>query len=210
VTASEQLIEDIEEVFRDVERGAGLTLHEAVAFEGNDYCTAEERARVRALDPETRWQDIPDSALLECMDRWCADEEGFCFHLPAYLRWYLRHPRGLPPHWGGMLFYQLSIMGHKTKDRLRCEQSFDRFSLEQKRVIARFLEFMALEAGDSSPAAGNAEQGARIADLAHQAWQSYWFKFNQPPAAAKGQPSASAGNPSLPEGGALGELSGPN
>ena len=51
VTAVETLIRDIEAAFGSDERGAGLTLHEAAAFEGNDYCVAEERARVRALAP---------------------------------------------------------------------------------------------------------------------------------------------------------------
>jgi hypothetical protein len=90
MTDREQLIQQIEAAFTDIERGNGLTLHEAAAFEGTDYCTAEERARVRALDPERRWQDIPDSALEECQDRWSFDDEGFRFHLPAYLRWHLR------------------------------------------------------------------------------------------------------------------------
>ena len=51
MTTADQLIRDIEAAFASVELGAGLTLHEAQAFEGTDYCTAEERASVRALDP---------------------------------------------------------------------------------------------------------------------------------------------------------------
>jgi hypothetical protein len=175
----EQLIRDIEAAFRDVQRGQGLTLHEAVAFEGTDHCSAEERARARVLDPETRWQDIPDSSLEECLDRWAFDDEGFRFHLPAYLRWYLRHPRGQPPACGVSLFLQLSVTGHKPKDRLRCECSFDRFTPEQKRVIARFLEFRALEVHEHGPTASATEQDAQAADLAERAWQSYWFKFSQ-------------------------------
>jgi hypothetical protein len=179
-TNEHKLIWDIEAAFGSVERGAGLTLHEAAAFEGNDYCTAEERARVRALDAETRWQDIADSALEECLDRWAFDDEGFRFHLPAYLRWHLRHPRGLLPGRGALLILQLSVTGHKAKDRLSCEQSFDRFTLEQKRVMTRFLEFMALEACDSGPAAPATRQDAEFADWAQRAWQSYWFKFGPP------------------------------
>ena len=90
---SDQLIRDLELAFEGLERGNASTLHEAVAFEGTDHGTPEERARVRACDPETRWQDIPDSSLMECIDRWAWDEEGFRFHLPAYMRWHLRHPR---------------------------------------------------------------------------------------------------------------------
>lgn len=177
MTLQDQLVREIEAAFADVERGDAPTLHEAMRFEGTDYATPEERARVRALDPQTRWQDIPDAALEECMDRWAWDDAGFRFHLPAYMRWHVRHPDGLPPHSGGMLFLQLSVTGHKPKDRLRCERAFDLFTPTQKRVIARFLEFMALE----SPGR-KAGQDAVVSDLAGQAWQSYWFQFS-PPAA---------------------------
>ncbi len=179
MTDREQLIQRIETAFADVELGNGLTLHEARAFEGTDYCTPEERARVRARDPWLRWQDIPDVALEECLDGWACDEEGFRFHLPAYLRWHVRHPRQLPPHCGILLFLHLSVTGHKPKDRLRSEQSFDRFTLEQKCVIACFLEFMAMEANDSGPAASATRQDAELAEWAELAWQSYWFKFSQ-------------------------------
>jgi len=166
----EQLIQEITSAFATVERGAGLTLHEAVTFEGNDYWTAAERARVRALDPETRWQDIPDSALEECEDRWAYDEAGFRYHLPAYMRWHLRHPHGLAPHHGGLLYWSLSLRDQKLKDRARWERSWDKYSLEQKRATARFLEFMAREAAQLG-------HPPHIAELADVAWKSYWFKF---------------------------------
>ena len=185
----DRLIRDIEAAFHDVQRGSGLTLHEAMAFEGTDHATAEERARVRALDPETRWQDIPDSSLEACLDRWAFDDEGFRFHLPAYLRWHLRHPRGLRPGHGAALFLGLAVAGNKPKDRLRCEQSFDRFTLEQKRVVARFLEFMALEDRSFGPGVAT-QQDAEIADWAERAWQSHWFKFSPSP--------KPAGTPSVP------------
>ena len=161
MTDREKLIEQIEAAFADIERGNGLTLHEAAAFEGNDYCTAEERARVRALDPETRWQDIPDTALEECEDRWSCDEEGFRFHLPAYMRWHLRKPPERDLLRGGLLYFTLSPAGG-TEDA----GSWEVFTLEQKRVIARFLEFMA---SDGGPLA----QDARLT------LRSYWFKFSQ-------------------------------
>ena len=170
MTAS-QLIRDIGAAFRSVELGNGLTRHEARAFEGTDYCTAEDRALVRDRDPETRWQDIPDSPFEECLERWTCDEEGFRFHLPAYMRWYLRHWQEIPPGCGGMLLLQLTIMGHKPKARLHDEQSFARFTLEQKLVIARSLEQMALETGGNS-------QEEQLAYLAQQAGESYWFKFS--------------------------------
>lgn len=166
---AEQLIAEIEAAFDGVRLGGGATLHEAVAFEGTDYATPEKRQRVRALDPQTRWQDIPDSSLEQCEHFFAVDEEGFRFHLPAYMRWLLRHPRGLPRYAGGGLLNQLWLSGHKPKDRLRAEQDFDKFTPVQKRLIARFLEFMALESADPY-----------ITDLARQVWESYWFKFAEP------------------------------
>lgn len=166
MTRRNELIRDIEGAFRDVERGDGLTLHEAAEFEGHDYCTAEERARVRALDPETRWQDIPDGALAGCLDRWAFDEEGFRFHLPAYLRWYLRHPEQLGPFRGGLLYALLSPSQTDMEDRAAWERSWDAFTLGQKRVIARFLEFMAGQGGDLA-------QDARLT------WRAYWCKFSE-------------------------------
>ena len=161
ITPRDQLIQDIENVFRDVERGNGLTLHEAAEFEGNDYGTAEERACVRAFDPETRWQDIPESSLEECEDRWAFDDEGFRFHLPAYMRWHLRKPPEQDQLRGGLLYFMLSPAGGTE-----AAGSWDVFTLEQKRVIARFLEFIA---SGSGPLA----QDARLT------WRSYWFKFSQ-------------------------------
>ena len=52
-----------EAAFRSVERDSGLTLREARAVEGNDYCTAGEHDRVCALATEVYWQVIPDAAL---------------------------------------------------------------------------------------------------------------------------------------------------
>lgn len=189
MTTSEQLIRDIEAAFAAVSLGTGATLHEAAAFEGTDYASTEERARVRALDTETRWQSISDSALEECAGRFAFEEEGFRFHLPAYMRWHLRHPKALGPSRGVVLFALLSVWGHKDKERLRAEQSFDRFTLEQKHVVARFVELIALQDGD-----------ADLRYLAEQAWQSYWHKFGEPDAAPNGGPATLLGNSGGTEG----------
>ena len=177
MTDREQLIQQIEAAFADVERGNGLTLHEAAAFEGTDYCTAEERAQVRALDPELRWQDIPDAALDECEDRWSFDEEGFRFHLPAYLRWHLRHSHRLPPGSGLMTFICLRLWGNTDKQRRCVEASFDRFTPAQKRVIARFLECTALQGPDAGSPGPDPGLDVTFASLAAAAWESYWHRF---------------------------------
>jgi hypothetical protein len=167
MTPRDLLVQDIEAAFATVERGAGLTLHEAAEFEGNDYCTAEERACVRAFDPETRWQDIPDSSLAECLDFWAFEDEGFRFHLPACLRWYLRHPEELGLFRGGLLYALLSPSHSDVDDRAGWERSWNSYTLEQKHVIARFLEYMASEVPEQ-------RQEARLT------WRCYWHQFSQP------------------------------
>ena len=187
MTAVERLIRDIEVAFCSVKRGDGLTLHEAMAFEGTDYCTAGERARVRALDPATRWQDIPDCSLEECLDRWAFDEEGFRFHLPAFMRWYLRHPQELGLFRGGLLYALLSPSCSDVDDRALWERSWDIYTLEQKRVIARFLEYVALEVPEHR-------------QDAHMTRRFFWFKFSQQGAAPNGGPATQLGNSGVTEG----------
>ena len=62
-------------------------------------------------------------------------------------------------------FNASALVGLKEKDRAKWERSWDNYTLAQKRVIARFLEFIALNDG--------------LAQDAQLAWQSYWFKFGQ-------------------------------
>lgn len=169
VNTREQLVQEIEAAFADVDLGGGATLHEAATFEGTDYASAEERARVRALDPETRWQEIPDTKLDQFADRFCFDEEGFRFYLPAFMRWHLRHPAGLGAGRGGALFMSLSVWGHTPNARARSARSLDRFTPEQKRVVARFVEWAALEAADPD-----------LKYQAEEAWSSYWHRFAEP------------------------------
>jgi hypothetical protein len=49
MTDREQLIQDLEAAFARVERGAGLTQHEAAGFEGND----ESLLRIPAANLKT-------------------------------------------------------------------------------------------------------------------------------------------------------------
>jgi hypothetical protein len=165
LTPCDQLIRDIEAAFCRVALGDGFTLHEGPAFEGNDYCTAEERASVRASDPETCWQDIPDASLWECAELWGFDEEGVRYHLPAYMRWHVRNPPGPNAPRSVFLYDQLTFT-HQEGKRVFWELGWDIYTREQKRVIARFLEFIVREGGP-------------FAHAARVAWQSYWHKFSQ-------------------------------
>lgn len=83
------LIEEIDRAFDGVERGDGVTFHEARVID--DYGSAALRAEARLQDTETRWQDVPDELLVNG-DQIISflDDKGFVYYLPAYLVWYLR------------------------------------------------------------------------------------------------------------------------
>jgi hypothetical protein len=59
----EQVIEEVEDAFREVPLGK-VTLHEAEAL---DACATDvERRAARELDRERDWRDVPDRAIREC------------------------------------------------------------------------------------------------------------------------------------------------
>lgn len=81
------LIELITRAFVSVERGSGLTLHEADAqdFGGN-------RDEARLKDTDTRWQDVPSEAIVDCYTALSIlDAAGFRYYLPAYMVWTLNN-----------------------------------------------------------------------------------------------------------------------
>jgi hypothetical protein len=89
---SAELIRRIHAAFDDVALGDGLTLHEA-DLEGV-YLDERVRLEARAKDKETRWHEVPDWKLERASSplHWL-DPEGWCFYIPAYLRWALRNWR---------------------------------------------------------------------------------------------------------------------
>ncbi|MEO8360719.1 MAG: DUF6714 family protein [Vicinamibacteria bacterium] len=75
----------IDAAFAGVDRGAGRTLHEAVAVD--DYLSEEECRAARAKDPERRWQDVSHEALLANPSFVTfLDPAGFRYYLPAIMR----------------------------------------------------------------------------------------------------------------------------
>jgi hypothetical protein len=66
-------------------------------------------------------------------------------------------------------FHVALSLGHRPKERARSEQSVDRFTPEQKRVLARFVEWAVVEAADPD-----------LQYQAEEAWSSYWHQFAKP------------------------------
>src|SRR5690242_11187888 len=85
-----EIIRDIEAAFDGVERGEGVTLHEAWAI---DCCASDrKRAKARKSDTDTRWKDIPASDIENCPSALAfMDAEGFRYYIPAYMVWTLRN-----------------------------------------------------------------------------------------------------------------------
>ena len=77
------------------------------------------------------------------------------------------NPQTLDPFRGGLLYHLLS-MNHAEEKRVFWERTWNTYTLEQKRVIARFLEYIAVEVAEH-------RQDARLT------WRCYWHQFSPSP-----------------------------
>ena len=83
------VLDMIHRAFDGVERGRGITLHEATVID--DYGSEEEQRKARELDQETRWQDVPDSTIAGNFFLGYLDMEGYRYYLPALMSWSIRN-----------------------------------------------------------------------------------------------------------------------
>lgn len=80
--SAHDLLSLIEKSFDGVERGDGITLHQASVID--DYGSEEDFVAAAKLDTETRWQDIPDSTLTANPHSFTfLDAHGFRYYIPA-------------------------------------------------------------------------------------------------------------------------------
>jgi hypothetical protein len=140
----EGIVGEIRRAFGHVSRGDGVTLHEATVID--DYGSDEERAVARALDPDLDWQDVPDHLIEEHQETLCfVDVKGFCYYLPAYMVWALRHYDGNSNSFSlDHSIYSLMSSEHKELREWQSER-FSAFKDQQAKAICRFLRFMALQ-----------------------------------------------------------------
>lgn len=90
VLAADAIIEMIQNAFSGMERGAGVTLHQALALD--DRADDAEQQRARARDVEARWEDVPDADIAASPNYLCfLDTAGFRYYLPANMRWSLKN-----------------------------------------------------------------------------------------------------------------------
>lgn len=80
--SAEALAEQVELAFAGVQRGNGISLHEAIAID--DYATPEERATARSRDVDMDWHDAPADLMISTVSIWSVlDGEGLRYYLPA-------------------------------------------------------------------------------------------------------------------------------
>jgi len=75
--------------FADVQRGSGITIHEAQKLD--DRASDEACEAARALDVETCWQDVRAAVIRDIHPIGFLDDIGFRYYIPAYMRWCLHN-----------------------------------------------------------------------------------------------------------------------
>jgi hypothetical protein len=87
---ADELLVLIEQAFEGVERGEGITLHQAMVID--DYGSQEDFLAAAEHDTEVRWQDVPDSSIAENPGPFnFLDPAGFRYYLPAAMSWSVRN-----------------------------------------------------------------------------------------------------------------------
>ena len=87
---ADELLDLIENTFDGVARGEAITLHQANVVD--DYGSQDEFLAAAKNDTESRWQDVPDSAIAEIPGPFhFLDYAGFRYYIPAYMCWAARN-----------------------------------------------------------------------------------------------------------------------
>lgn len=131
-----QVIKQIEHAFLGVELGDGVSLREAEVID--NYGTAAERESARAQDELHDWRQIPDDLIsrsYSCLSFF--DARGMIFHLPAYMRFALRHYQDSDSASIDSTIYTLGY----------ADERFSLFTPSHRAAVRQFLEHMALDEG---------------------------------------------------------------
>ncbi len=135
----EDLIRLIENAFDGVQRGKGITLHQADVID--EYGSEEEEAEARKLDTEKRWQDIPEDWIQKENSFSAAlcflDPQGFRYYIPAFMIFAIRHYDDASSLAGP------DFTIYAFKDERMWRETWALLNKEQKEAVAEFLRFMA-------------------------------------------------------------------
>ena len=136
-TRKRELIALITAAFSGVERGNGVTLHEAWVIDV--YGSKEERVKARKRDTETRWQDVPHQHISAGGNAlYFFDPEGFHYYLPAFLVWYVEH---INSGSSNTFFIVDGFLEGRATDTYYQER-FATLTGEQSNAVAQYLVFV--------------------------------------------------------------------
>ncbi len=156
------LINEIETTFEKVLLEGGIGIYEARVVD--DYGDKEDRENDKLKDSNNwvSWQEIPDEILRKHYTTFCfVDSKGFKYLIPAYMRFTLKYCEEDDSASIDSTIYALESSNY----------NFDGFAKlltnEQKKVIAKFLEYLILEVGEDWV----------DTDAASRAYEEFWFKY---------------------------------
>src|SRR5687767_1098532 len=132
----QSVIEEIERAFSGVRLGEGVSLREADVID--DYGSEADREKARAEDELVDWRKISEELISHyssCLSFF--DAEGMRFHLPAYMRFVLKHYETSDSNSIDATIYALGCGGER----------FGLLNQEQREAVRKFLEFVAGSGG---------------------------------------------------------------
>ena len=140
-----KVISLIEEVFKDVRRDGGVTLHQMDVLD--DYGSEFELKEAGLKDTETTWQEIPSGKLSTFqLSMTFLDAKGFRFYLPAFMRHALLTLGSDRGSEGDGVIFSLC---RGPDDDFR-KEDFRLLGAREKECIAAFLHVLAIADPDGS------------------------------------------------------------
>jgi hypothetical protein len=130
------VIERIERAFAGVRLGDGVSLREADVID--DYGTEADRTKARAQDEQIDWRRISEDLIGRYS--WCLsffDADGMRFHLPAYMRFALRHYKDSA---SASIDFAIYALGRE-------DERFIGFTAPQRAAVRQFLKFITFNGG---------------------------------------------------------------
>lgn len=132
---NEQLIQEIKTAFKDVTLEDGIGINEADSIEMGERDSVINTARNQDRSWWNAWTDIEDkyiSSYSSVMD--FMDAQGIKWVLPAYMIYIIKHYKE------GSFSIDSTI--YVLEEGALGSDQLDIYTVEQKKVIAKFLEFM--------------------------------------------------------------------
>ncbi len=158
-----ELISEIEKVFGSVKLGEGIGVLEAMAI---DHCVSDkQRLIARKSDFRESWKAIPSEVIEDSYSALCfVDTKGMLFCLPAFMVFALRSYDS-----NTSLSVDAPIYALLANPTFVESDMHDYFKPEHLSLMAKFLRYMVLEAGDEYV----------DADAASQAYEKIWGGYDQ-------------------------------